>query len=213
MDYATCVWGDSFIGHSNTTFRLEKRAARKIMDAPWDAPSTALLSDINIHYVSCVPCGTCGLCVPYVPFSVEPVFPFAPVSLASPAGVFRGARFSSLEGEKRAPLKTPEWEATVSPVSPASPVSPVSPGAPVLSGLVMSCPRKRNPRLLVVKHLRYHWIRKKVILPRQFNHLTNDKWPKTETNTIGLKSFLLHSLCQLALQKLESPFPANNKYN
>ena len=114
------------------------------MDAPWDAPSTALLSDINIHYVSCVPCGTCGLCVPCVPFSVEPVFPLAPVSLASPAGVFRGARFSSLEGEKRAPLKTPEWEATVSPV------------APVLSGLVMSCPRKRNPRLLVVKHLRYH---------------------------------------------------------
>ena len=114
MDYAACVWGDSFIGHSNTTFRLEKRAARKIMDAPWDAPSTALLSDINIHYVSCVPCGTCGLCVPCVPFSVETVFPLAPVSLASPAGVFRGARFSSLEGEKRAPLKTSEWEATVS---------------------------------------------------------------------------------------------------
>ena len=156
MDYAACVWSDSFIGHSNTTFRLEKRAARKIMDAPWDAPSTALLSDINIHYVSCVPCGTCGLCVPCVPFSVEPVFPLAPVSLASPAGFFRGARFSSLEGEKRAPLKTPEWEATVSPVSPASPVSPVSTVAPVLSGLVMSCPRKRNPRLLVVKHLRYH---------------------------------------------------------
>ena len=107
------------------------------MDAPWDAPSTALLSDINIHYVSCVPCGTCGLCVPCVPFSVEPVFPLAPVSLASPAGVFRGAR-SSLEGEKRAPLKTPEWEANVSPVSPASPVSPVSPLWP-LSCPVLSC--------------------------------------------------------------------------
>ena len=32
-------------------------------------------------------------------------------TLASYAGVFRGARFSSRD-EKRAPLKTPAWEAT-----------------------------------------------------------------------------------------------------
>ena len=31
--------------------------------------------------------------------------------LASQAGVFRGARFSSLPTEKRSPLKTPAWEA------------------------------------------------------------------------------------------------------
>ena len=49
LDYAACVWGDSFIGHSNTMLRLQKRAARIIMDAPWDAPYTALLSDLNIH--------------------------------------------------------------------------------------------------------------------------------------------------------------------
>ena len=39
------------------------------------------------------------------------------VSLASHAGVFRGARFSTLpvgRDEKRAPLKTPAWEARVS---------------------------------------------------------------------------------------------------
>ena len=37
----------------------------------------------------------------------------APFGLASHAGVFRGARFSSLpKNEKRAPLKMPAWEAT-----------------------------------------------------------------------------------------------------
>ena len=41
-------WGDSFITHSNTMLHLQKRAARTIMDAPWDAPSTALLSELNI---------------------------------------------------------------------------------------------------------------------------------------------------------------------
>ena len=35
-----------------------------------------------------------------------------PQCLASHAGVFRGARFSSGRDEKRAPLKTPGWEAT-----------------------------------------------------------------------------------------------------
>lgn len=49
MDCAACVWGDSFIGHSNATLRLQKHAAKIIMDAPWDAPSTALHSDLNIH--------------------------------------------------------------------------------------------------------------------------------------------------------------------
>lgn len=64
LDYAACVWGYSFIGHSDTMLRIQKHATRIIMDAPWDAASTALLSDINIHCVSCVPCGTCGHCVP-----------------------------------------------------------------------------------------------------------------------------------------------------
>ena len=38
------------------------------------------------------------------------------LSVASHAGVFRGARFSSFVGrdEKRAPLKTPAWEARLS---------------------------------------------------------------------------------------------------
>ena len=49
MDCAACVWGNSFIGHSNATPLLQKRAARIIMDASWDAPSMALLSDLNIH--------------------------------------------------------------------------------------------------------------------------------------------------------------------
>jgi len=49
MDCTACVWGDSFIGHSNAMLRLQKHAARIIMDAPWDAPSTSLLSDLNIH--------------------------------------------------------------------------------------------------------------------------------------------------------------------
>ena len=34
--------------HSNTILRLQKRAARTIVDAPWDAPSTALLSYLDI---------------------------------------------------------------------------------------------------------------------------------------------------------------------
>ena len=34
--------------HSNTMLRLQKLAARTIMDAPWDAPSTAPLSELNI---------------------------------------------------------------------------------------------------------------------------------------------------------------------
>ena len=44
----------------------------------------------------------------------RPIFPAlrkVEVSLASHAGVFRGARFWD---EKRAPLKTPAWEAKVS---------------------------------------------------------------------------------------------------
>ena len=41
----------------------------------------------------------------------------APLRLASHAGVFRGARLSSLgRDEKRAPLKTPAWEATLRPL-------------------------------------------------------------------------------------------------
>ena len=38
------------------------------------------------------------------------------LSVASHAGIFRGARFSSFVGrnEKRAPLKTPAWEARLS---------------------------------------------------------------------------------------------------
>ena len=48
MDYCAWVWGDSFISHSNTMLPLQKRAVRIIMDAPWDAPSTALLSELNI---------------------------------------------------------------------------------------------------------------------------------------------------------------------
>ena len=48
MDYPAWVWGNSFISHSNTMLPLQKRAVRIIMDAPWDAPSTALLSKLNI---------------------------------------------------------------------------------------------------------------------------------------------------------------------
>ena len=36
------------------------------------------------------------------------------ISIASHAGVFTGARISSLREEKRAPLKTPAWEARIS---------------------------------------------------------------------------------------------------
>ena len=31
MDYSACVWGDSFIGHSNTMLRLQRRAASIII--------------------------------------------------------------------------------------------------------------------------------------------------------------------------------------
>ena len=48
MDYSAWVWDDSFINHSNTMLPLQKRAVRILMDAPWDAPSTALLSELNI---------------------------------------------------------------------------------------------------------------------------------------------------------------------
>ena len=48
MDYYAWVWGDSFFSHSNTMLPLQKRAVRIIMDAPWDAPSTALLRELNI---------------------------------------------------------------------------------------------------------------------------------------------------------------------
>ena len=48
MDYSAWVWGDSFISHSNTMLPLQKRAVRILMDASWDAPSTALLSELNI---------------------------------------------------------------------------------------------------------------------------------------------------------------------
>ena len=34
--------------HSNTMLRLQKRAARTIVDAPWDAPSTALLTGADL---------------------------------------------------------------------------------------------------------------------------------------------------------------------
>ena len=46
----------------------------------------------------------------------SPLFPFSPFSLASHAGIFRGARISSLptREEIRAPLKTRAWEATFS---------------------------------------------------------------------------------------------------
>ena len=48
MDYCSWVWGDSFISHSNTMLPLQKNAARIMMGAPWDAPSTVLLSELNI---------------------------------------------------------------------------------------------------------------------------------------------------------------------
>ena len=41
MDYGVCIWGYSFISHSNTLLRLQKRAVR-------DAPFTALLSELNV---------------------------------------------------------------------------------------------------------------------------------------------------------------------
>ena len=48
MDYCAWVWGDSFISHSNTMLTLRRRAARIRMAAPGNAPSTALLSELNI---------------------------------------------------------------------------------------------------------------------------------------------------------------------
>ena len=48
MDYGACVWGDSFVTHSNTMLRLQKRATRIIKDAPWDTPSKPLFDDLNI---------------------------------------------------------------------------------------------------------------------------------------------------------------------
>ena len=48
MDYGACVWGDSFVTHSNTMLRLQKRAARIIKDVSWDAPSEALFKDLKI---------------------------------------------------------------------------------------------------------------------------------------------------------------------
>ena len=48
MDYGACVWGDSFVTHSNTMRRLQKRAARIIKDVSWDAPSEALFKDLKI---------------------------------------------------------------------------------------------------------------------------------------------------------------------
>ena len=48
MDYCAWVWGVSFIGHSNNMLPLQKCPVRIIVDAPWDAPSTALLSELNI---------------------------------------------------------------------------------------------------------------------------------------------------------------------
>ena len=41
--------GTNIVGsHSNTMVRLQKRAARTIVDAPWDAPSTALLTGADL---------------------------------------------------------------------------------------------------------------------------------------------------------------------
>jgi len=48
MDYGACVWGDSFISHSNTLLHLQKHAARIIMDVPWDASAMALVSNLGI---------------------------------------------------------------------------------------------------------------------------------------------------------------------
>ena len=48
MDYGACVWGDSFVTHSNIMLRLQKRAARIIKDVSWDAPSEALFKDLKI---------------------------------------------------------------------------------------------------------------------------------------------------------------------
>ena len=49
MDSAAWVCSDSFIGHSNTMLCLQKYPVRIIMNYPWDASSTSLLSDLNIH--------------------------------------------------------------------------------------------------------------------------------------------------------------------
>lgn len=49
MDSAAWVCSDSFIGHSNTKLCLQKYPVRIIMNYPWDASSTSLLSDLNIH--------------------------------------------------------------------------------------------------------------------------------------------------------------------
>ena len=48
MDYGACIWGDSSEAHADTMLRLQKRAARIIADAPWDAPSEALFKDLGI---------------------------------------------------------------------------------------------------------------------------------------------------------------------
>ena len=48
MDYGACIWGDSSDAHADTMLRLQKRAARIIADAPWDAPSEALFKDLGI---------------------------------------------------------------------------------------------------------------------------------------------------------------------
>ena len=53
--------------HSNTMLRLQKRAARTIVDAPWDAPSTALLTgaDLGEGCRGCAPPPemTCGFLI------------------------------------------------------------------------------------------------------------------------------------------------------
>ena len=48
MDYGACVWGDTAVKHADAMPLLQKRAARIITDAAWDAPSEVIFKELNI---------------------------------------------------------------------------------------------------------------------------------------------------------------------